>query len=114
MKDQLYLLKQSLKNLSKSYQEQLEVFPKYVDVFDEVISDFDNAFRLLPMLMEENLVSYGAIKEILKCYNLIDLNLAIEERCTDENFEKASYWQLVREYANNALETLEEYNRNKF
>lgn len=114
MNNQLNLLEQSLKNLSKSYQEQLEIFPEYVDVFDEVISDFDNAFRLLPMLMEEKLVSYEAIKEILKCYNLIDLNLSIEERCTDENFEKSSYWQLVREYANNALEILEEYNRNKF
>lgn len=104
--NKLSLLKNSLVCLSKPYLEQVNSFPDYVDAFDEVISDFDNAFRLLPVLMEERVVSYEAVKEILKCNNLIELNLSIEERQTDESFENDDVWNLVREYATNALNLL--------
>ena len=103
LNNKLLLLKKSLKNLSKPYQEQVKEFPYYVDVFDEVVSDFDNAFRLLPILMEENLVPYNAVNEILKCNNLIELNLSMDEELTDESFEKDEKWNLVRQYAVNAL-----------
>lgn len=104
--NKLALLKESLICLSKPYQEQVDSFPDYVDVFDEVISDFNDAFGLLPAIMEEQAISYEAIKEILKCYNLIELNLSIEERQTDESFETDDAWNLVREYACNALNLL--------
>lgn len=102
----LLLLKHSLLCLSKPYQEQISNFPDYVDVFDEVISDFDNAFRLLPILMEEQIISYEAVKEILKCNNLIQLNLSIEERQTDESFKNDKAWNLVRESATYILSLL--------
>lgn len=92
--------------MSKSYQEQVNYFPDYVDVFDEILSDFDNAFRLLPTLMEHNAISYKAVKEILKCNNLIELNLSNEEKQTDERFESDEVWNLVREYASIALNLL--------
>ncbi|NBA86189.1 hypothetical protein GVN16_10480 [Emticicia sp. CRIBPO] len=104
--NKLSLLKNSLVCLSKSYEEQVATFPDYVDVFDEVISDFDNAFRLLPSLMEARIVSYEAVIDILKCNNLIELNLSIEEMQTDESFESDDAWNLVREYATNALNLL--------
>ena len=104
--NKLSLLQNSLVVLSKPYQVQVNNFPEYADVFDEVISDFDNAFRLLPVLMEEHVISYEAVKEILKCNNLIELNLSIEERQTDESFENDEVWNLVREYATNALNLL--------
>lgn len=106
IEDKFPLLKSSLVCLSKTYKEQVNCFPDYADVFDEVISDFDSAFRLLPVLMEEKVVSYEAIKEILKCYNLIELNLSIEVRQTNESFENDDVWNLVREYATNALNLL--------
>lgn len=104
--NKLSLLKNSLVCLSKPYQEQVDTFPEYADVFDEVISDFDNAFRLLPSLMEAKAVSYEAVIYILKCNNLIELNLSVEERQTDESFESDDAWNLVREYATNALSLL--------
>lgn len=106
IEDKLSLLRDSLENLSKPYKELMGTFPEYVDVFDEVVSDFDNAFRLLPAIMENKSISYEAIKEVLKCYNLIELNLSLEERQTDESFENDELWALVREYASNALNLL--------
>ncbi len=99
------LLIDSLKNLSKSYEEQINLFPDYVDVFDEILSDFGNAFLLLPSLMEARIVSYEAVINILKCNNLIDLNLSNETKLTDESFENDNSWNLVRELALNALNT---------
>lgn len=106
IENKLSILKGGLNNLSKPYREQLVSFPDFVDVFDEVISDFDNAFRLLPTLMDERIISYEAVREILKCYNFIELNLSIEERKTDESFEFDEAWNLVREYATNAINLL--------
>lgn len=104
--NKLSLLRNSLVRLSKPYKEQLAIFPDYADAFDEVISDFDNAFRLLPSLMEAKKVSYEAVIDILKCNNLIVLNLSIEEMQTDESFESDDAWNLVREYATRALNLL--------
>lgn len=100
------ILINSLINLSKTYQEQVESFPEYVDVFDEVISDFDNAFSLIPTLMEENLIPYSAVKELIKCNNLINLNMSLEDDITDDIFANGNSWNLVREYAQNALEII--------
>jgi hypothetical protein len=101
--NKLLLLKKSLQNMAKPFKEQLAIFPEFVDVVDEVISDFDNAFRLLPALMEEKAIPYDAVKEILKCNNIIVLNLSIDGMQTDEKFEFDSSWNLLREYAYNAL-----------
>lgn len=102
----LSLLRDSLTNLSKSYQEQINNFPDYVDVYDEVVSDFDNAFRLLPAIMEQRAISYEALIEILKCNNLIAINLSVTERQTDKSLENDEAWNLVRAYASNALNLL--------
>lgn len=106
MNDNYTILVCSLENLSKAYEEQINSFPEFVDVFDEVISDFDNAFHLLPLLMDENLIPYKAVTEIIRCNNLIELNLSIEERKTDESFRDGEVWNLVREYASNAVALL--------
>jgi hypothetical protein len=106
IENKLLLLKSSLEKLSKPYNEQVNSYPDFVDVFDEVISDFDDAFRLLPALMEKKIVSYSTIYELLKCNNLIELNLSVEDKKTDESFESDKSWNLVREYANNALNLL--------
>ncbi|MBE9601905.1 hypothetical protein [Pedobacter sp. MC2016-24] len=104
--NKLSLLIDSLKQLSSSYQEQIFGLPEFVDVFDEVISDFDDAFRWLPDLMDEKIISYEVVKQILKCNNLIELNLTIEEYKTDKSFELDDTWNLVREYAASALKLL--------
>lgn len=106
LKNKLLLLKNSVEILSKPYDEQLKNYPDYVDVFDEVISDFINAFKLLPILMENNIVSYLSVYELLSCYNLIELNLSIEDRTTDHSFKEEIFWSSVREHAKTAFTLL--------
>ena len=103
LENQQKLLIDSLKNLGLSYQEQEKIFPDFVDIMDEILSDFDNAFRLLPEIMDKKAISYNAVRSILYCHNLIELNLSITERITDESFESGECWQLVRNYANESL-----------
>lgn len=101
--NRLNLLIESLENLSKSYHEQKEMFPDYVDFFDAVIGEFMDSFNLLPGIMEEHKISYGSVIEILRCFNLIDLTFRLSDNLSDENFRNDANWQLVREYAGSAL-----------
>ncbi|RYD53624.1 MAG: hypothetical protein EOP52_05680 [Sphingobacteriales bacterium] len=103
----LTLLKNSLLNISKPYQEQINLFPNYVDVFDELLSDFDNAFRLLPLIMEEEKISYRCVLNILKCNNIINLTMEIEGKQTDESFENDNEWMELRRTAQKALNLIE-------
>lgn len=106
MQENYTLLVESLNNLGLPYHKQLLLFPNYVDVVDEIITDFDNAFPLVAQLMDEKKISYSSVRLILHCYNLINLNLSVDERMSNENFKSADYWQLVRDYANNALKDI--------
>jgi hypothetical protein len=101
------LLIDSLENLAKKYEDQVSSYPGFVDVFDEVISDFTEAFLLLPNIMEERMLSYEAVREIIICRNMIALNLASEQLQTDESFELHASWNLLRQHAAAALAMIE-------
>lgn len=107
MKEQYDLLLVTLKNLAKPYDEQIKSYPEFVDVFDEVISDFNDAFQSLPDLIDDKLVIYGAVAEIIRCQIMIDLNLSFDDRMTDESFKSGEPWNLVRKHARLALDLLE-------
>lgn len=107
MKSQYEKLVKSLVNLALPYKEQLQVFPDYLDYLDEIVSDFDDAFHLVPQLMDQNLISYEAVRDILHCHNLIELNYAQEEKMTDQSFEFDDAWMLVRKYAKDILLLIE-------
>jgi len=103
MINQYKLLVNSLKLLGISYEEQVSFLPDYADIKDDVVSEFINAFYLVPQLMEKNKLSYKAVNKILYCYVLLELNLSIEERSTDSAFETHESWEQVRVLAREAL-----------
>ncbi len=99
----------SLKLLSLSYKDQVKCLPDFIgdSIQDDVISEFDNAFKLIPQLMSENKLSYVAVKEILSCYILIDMNINNMDM-NDESFKSAGAWNKVRRLAKDVLKEMEE------
>lgn len=109
----LLILKRGLLNLSKSYDEQVKLYPKFVDVFDEILSDFEDGFILLPSLIREGVIKEDTASVIKVCDDLINLNLKNDDLLSDESFEFSTSWNEVRMYANKALELLLDNINNK-
>lgn len=103
MVNQYKLLVDSLKLLGLSYEEQERFLPNYADIKDDVVSEFVNAFYLVPQLMEKNELSYQSVTKVLYCYVLLEMNLSIEERATDLAFKTHESWEQVRDMAQKAL-----------
>jgi hypothetical protein len=85
-------IKEALYNLSLEYETLSNVYPDFVDVLDEVVGDFDESFKLLPILLEQDTVPIKALIEILKCKNLIDLIFTMEDKLSDECFRTCNEW----------------------
>lgn len=100
------VLKNGLLNLSKSYHEQVKFYPKFVDVFDEVLSDFEDGFILLPLLIDKGIVKEKTVSIIKICDDLINYNLKNDDLLSDESFEFSNSWNEVRMYAKKVLELL--------
>lgn len=108
--DQYKILVDSLKLVGLSFKEQKRYLPDFVeDVQEDVISEFDSAFKLIPQLMDANKLSYKAVSKILSCYILIDMNLDRED-LTSQSFEYDESWEKVRELAKEALREMGESN----
>lgn len=60
---------ESLKLLASSLEEQENYLPDFADVPYNVTSSFENAFLLLPTLIENNKFSNNSIASILRVYN---------------------------------------------
>ncbi len=107
--NQYKLLVDSLKLLGLSYNEQKSFLPDFVgdNIQDDVVSEFDNAFRLLPQLMDDNKLSYLAVNKILSCFIAMDMNISNTD-LTDESFKSGESWERVRELAREALEEMGE------
>ncbi|WP_353102326.1 hypothetical protein [Myroides odoratus] len=102
----LSVLKVGLLNLSKNYKEQIKLYPEFVDVFDEVLSDFEDGFILLPSLIYEGIVKEKTASIIKICDNLININLKNDDLLSDESFEFSNSWNEVRMYAKKAFDSL--------
>lgn len=100
------VLKNGLLNLSKNYSDQVKLYPKFVDVFDEILGDFEDGFILLPTLINEGIIKEDTVSMIKICDNLIKLNLKNDDLLSDESFEFSNSWNEVRIYAKKALELL--------
>ncbi|MEM6376683.1 MAG: hypothetical protein AAF705_00590 [Bacteroidota bacterium] len=102
------LLVNSLKLLNLPYEDQRKILPDFVsDIQDDIVSDFDNSFMLLPQLTEQEKVSYEAVKLILNCYVLIEMNLSNPE-LPERAFENHKSWARVRDLAKQALSEMKE------
>lgn len=101
----IQLLINSIKLLSMPYEEQRNYLPGFVGdglIQDDVLTDFDIAFSIVPILMEKKELSYEAVKQILKCNNLISLNLTRPDLPPDA-FKDHPDWGRVRELGRELL-----------
>jgi len=107
--NQYKLLVDSLRLLGLSYVEQKHFLPDFIgeNIQDDVVSDFYNAFILIPQLMEKNKLSYQAVQKTLNCFIYMDMNLSNTD-LTDDSFKNGESWEKVRNLAKEALKEMKE------
>ncbi|HUM66542.1 MAG TPA: hypothetical protein PLV32_11875 [Chitinophagaceae bacterium] len=108
LKFQYKSLVEGLKLLASSYEDQKSYLPDFVNLKDEVIAIFGDAFLLMPQLIEQDFLSKNAIASILRCFNWMELTTRNEDISDLESFKNHESWQKVRELAMEALEDMNE------
>lgn len=103
-------LVESLKLLASAYENQRSYLPDYVIVQDEVIALFEDAFLLLPQIIEAELVDRQSIASIIRCYNFMNLAIRNSKTSDLEIFKSHENWQKVRNLAGQALIDMKEPN----
>ncbi|HAI77321.1 MAG TPA: hypothetical protein DCM08_13880 [Microscillaceae bacterium] len=104
MEQQYKMVTESLKLLASSLEEQEKYLPDFADVPDDVTSSFENAFLILPTLIENNKFSNNSIASILRLYNKMQWCLRNLELDDFSNVE----WNKVREMARETLQLMGE------
>lgn len=104
--DQLNMLKEALLQLSKSPEDLRKMIPDFVvDLEEDIISDFDNAFVVLSSILRKYTLSYESIVTILEINNMI--NIAMKKKDVPEDFFNNSYlWVEIRKKSAQVLEEL--------
>jgi|GEM_PF-850657 len=101
-------LVESLRLLTSTYEEQQSYLPDSVIVQDEVIAAFEDAFLLLPQIIEAELVDKKSIASIVRCFNLMSMAVRNNETSDLESFKSHEIWQRVRSLADQALTDMKE------
>lgn len=101
---------ESLKLMSLSYQEQKAYFPDFVDVPFEVLDTFDNAFLLLPNLIESGSFNNEGIAFLIRLNNLIRVraNNPLFKNLDENQFSESQEWQELRNLSKETLRKLGE------
>lgn len=95
---------ESLKLLSATEVQQSAYLPEFADIPDDVTSSFENAFLLLPQLIEADKLSNSSIASLLRVYNQMQWclrNIELDDFSNDE-------WNKVRMLAKKALQLMNE------
>jgi len=100
----------SLDFVSKSYDEQVSALPSFVDVPEEVVSDFENAFLLLPQLIEAQYFSFEAVASIIRLFNWVQWSIRNVGLDDLELFKSSDEWNKVRELSKIAFALCEKPN----
>lgn len=104
MELQYKIVIENLKLLASSLEEQESFLPDFADVSDDVISSFENAFLLLPAIIESNKLTNESIASVLRLNNKVQWCL----RNIDlDDFSNAE-WNKVREMARDTLQVMGE------
>jgi len=102
------VLLETLRLTALPYEGQKKLLPDFAVVQDEVVNDFDNAFAILPDLVEADRLSLKAIATILRCFNMIE-TIRREVNMQDTEAIKDHFlWNEVRELARQALDHMGE------
>lgn len=110
IEEQYNMLIEGLKLLSVSYEDQVSFLPEFADVPDDVIGSFENAFLLLPQLVENNKLSNRVISSILRTYNKMQWclrNVELDDFSNDE-------WNRLRELSKESVRLLEKENTSSY
>jgi hypothetical protein len=99
---------ESLKLLAIPYRDQCTLFPDFADKPFEVIDTYENAFLLLPPLIEIDAFPNYTIAGLVRIHNAINLALRSPElRDLDPmQFEHAPGWNEIRNMAKEVLTQL--------
>ena len=107
IENQYKSLVESLRILALPYEEQRSCLPNYVIVQDEVIAMFDDAFLLLPQIIDAEFLDKKSIASIIRCFNW--MNIMTRNNEIDVDFLKNNDgWQKVRYLATQALTDIKE------
>lgn len=104
MNDNYKKLIENLKLMACQYNEQINFYDSFVDVPDDVISSFENAFLFLPSLVESNKLTIDSIASILRLNNKVQWclrNIDLDDFSNPE-------WNKVREMARDTLKVMGE------
>ncbi len=93
---QLDILIKSLDLLTSSAEDLEKTLPAFVyDIDEDVISEFENGFLLLPQLIENNMLSTGSIVSVLRLNNKVQWCL----RNIGQEYFSNEEWNEVRTLA---------------
>jgi hypothetical protein len=104
LQEQYHRVTESLKLLAATFEEQGKYLPEFADVPDDVTSSFENAFLLLPQLIDSGRLSNTSIASLLRLYNKMQWCLRNTEL---DNFSN-TYWNDVRNLARETLRLMGE------
>ena len=93
------ILVESLKLLAASFEEQRNLLSDFADITDDVISSFENAFLLLPEIIESGKLDNISISYILRTFNWMSWSI----RNADLDDFSSKEWDKVRNLAREAL-----------
>lgn len=94
---------ESIKMLSLSKKKQQHQFPSFVDTEIELISTFEDAFVLIPELIENNLLGNETIANVIRCYILMKISMDNETG----NSISENDWGKIRSLAREILSDIE-------
>ncbi len=96
---------ESIKLLALPYEQQSEYFPSFVDTPFEILDTFENAFLLLPQLVEENYFSNNGIASLLRIHNWIAMvcSKPVLKDLDENQFDNHSDWKKLRDLAKEAI-----------
>lgn len=95
---------ESLKLLAASLEQQKDYLPEFADVPDDVTSSLENAFLLLPQLIDSGKFSNASIASFLRLYNKVQWclrNIDLDDFANEE-------WNKVRGLAKETLQLIGE------
>lgn len=101
---------ESLKLLSLNFNEQRKYFPDFVDIPFEILDTFENAFILLPQLLESNKIACNVIPNLLRLHSLINLELNNPEfeKLEGEKLCNSEDWNRIRDISKETIELMGE------
>lgn len=99
---------QSLRLVGSSSKVQISKFPNFVNVPDEIALVYNDAYLLIPQLLDQNLISIEALNILKKLNELFDKMSKDYSLWALDKLENDENWKLSRELAHSALEALGE------